>query len=295
MRDRAMRPVLSPPRTAPGRPSRMPRRMPRLPDQPDSDTQAPMPPDASPPSAPPPPGRSPAAAADSAPGVQRDVRDEAQDPAVTARTRRLWIGLVVLLCAIEAVLLLSDLRLLGSPRWRSLAYQNGAFWSGLLRGWTPNYTGQPIAMFVTYAFLHADWQHVLGNSVTLVWLGRALGDRCGPGRFAQFYMFSVLGGGLGFGLLSASAAPMVGASGAIMGLIGVWIAWDARDMQAVGWPPRRVAVATGARCALLLLLNLVMLVLLHGLLAWETHLGGFLAGALAGWLMRPEGGAPERM
>lgn len=200
-----------------------------------------------------------------------------------------WIGLIILFALIEGTLVLADLGLVGSPRWRSLAYQNGAFWSGLLRGWPPNYAAQPFTMFASYSFLHADWAHLAGNALTLGWLGRELGDRCGPGRFAQIYALSALGGAIGFGLLSASAAPMVGASGAIMGLIGVWITWEAGDMQAEGWPRRRIARAVLARCALLVLLNLVMFILLHGLLAWQTHLGGFLAGVLAGWAMGPEG------
>lgn len=193
-----------------------------------------------------------------------------------------WIGLIVLLCAIEGCLLLSDFQVFGSTRWRSVAYQYGAFWAGLLRGWEPNFIAQPFTMFASYSCLHADWQHLAGNMLTLWWLGQGLGDRCGPGRFAQLYALSALGGGIGFGLLSASPAPMVGASGAIMGLIGVWIVWDARDMARDGWRRRRVAIAVLARCGLLILLNAVMFVLLQGLLAWETHLGGFIAGVAAG-------------
>ena len=88
--------------------------------------------------------------------------------------------------------------------------------------------------------------------------------------------------------LASEIAPMVGASGAVMGLIGVWIVWDAFDMVSAGWPRRRVITAILARCGLLLVLNLVMFVLLHGLLAWQTHLGGFVAGALAALAIRPE-------
>lgn len=198
-----------------------------------------------------------------------------------------WLAVIVMVCVAEATLLLADMGVVGSVRWRSLAYQNGAFWAGLLRGWTPNFAAQPFTMFVTYAFLHADWQHLLGNVLALTWLGRELGDRCTPGRFAQLYAISLLGGAVGFGLMSASPAPMVGASGAIMGLIGTWIAWEAGDMRASGWKPRRIAIAVLARCALLLLLNVLMFVLLDGLLAWQTHLGGFIAGALAGVAIRP--------
>ena len=45
---------------------------------------------------------------------------------------RVLCVLIVLLCLPEIVLFLSDHAVLGSPRWRLLAYQYGAFWAGLL-------------------------------------------------------------------------------------------------------------------------------------------------------------------
>ena len=196
-----------------------------------------------------------------------------------------WIGLILATAAVETVLTLADHGLLGSPRWRPWALQNGAFWAGLLHGWQPNFAAQPATMFASYAFLHAGWEHLLGNMTALVWLGRMLGGRIGAGRFALIYALSILGGGLGFGLLSTSPSPMVGASGAIMGLVGVWIVWDRRDMAALG-DPRATPVALG-RTAAVAALNLVMFLLADGLLAWETHLGGFLAGAAAATLIPP--------
>ncbi len=216
----------------------------------------------------------------------KDMTPSSDKTAQPAPTHALWVGIIVVLCLIEGVLLLADLGLIGSPRWRPLAYQFGAFWSGLLRGWTPNFSAQPFTMFASYSFLHADWQHLLGNVLTLGWLGHGMEERCGPSRFAQLYALSALGGAVGFGILAASASPMVGASGAIMGLIGAWIVWDAHDMAEEGEPRRRILVAIFARVGLLFLLNLVMFILLHGLLAWQTHLGGFLAG-VAGGLVLP--------
>ncbi|MGH1424022.1 MAG: rhomboid family intramembrane serine protease [Pseudooceanicola sp.] len=210
----------------------------------------------------------------------------------TAHT--VWIGLIGVLCAVEAVLILSDMGLIGSARWRPLAYQYGAFWSGLLHGWAPNFAMQPISMFASYAFLHADWQHLVGNTVTLAWLGQTLGDRCGPWRFVQIYAISALGGAVGFGLLALSPSPMVGASGAVMGLIGVWVIWDAMDMQAEGEPRRRVLGTAMWRVGVILIVNLVMIVVLNGVLAWQTHLGGFLAGIAAGFAFSPNALGDDR-
>ena len=87
---------------------------------------------------------------------------------------------------------------------------------------------------------------------------------------------SVLGGGLAFGLMSSSPAPMVGASGAIFGLVGAWTWMQGADRAQGGAGPGAVALRVLGITAGLALLNLVMWLLAGGVLAWETHLGGFL-------------------
>ncbi len=198
-----------------------------------------------------------------------------------------WIAILIALVVIEGALILADRGLLGSVRWRAIAYQNGAFWVGLLFGWAPNYPQQPAVMFVTYAFLHANLGHLLGNAAALVWLGRTLGGRCGPGRFALIYFMVVIGGGVGFALLARQTAPMVGASGAVMGLVGVWIVWDARQMRCAGRGRTAVAVEIGLRTALILAANVASFFALDGVLAWETHLGGFVAGIAVALAVAP--------
>lgn len=193
---------------------------------------------------------------------------------------------VLLACtAVELALQGADLGLWGSPRWRALAYQNGGFWIGLLGDWQPNYAAQPLAMFATYGFLHAGAAHLAVNMITLASLGAAVAGRAGQRGFLVLYALSVLGGAAGFALLSQAVQPMVGASGALFGLAGALVAWDWRDRRAGGetlWPVLRAL-------ALLGLLNLVMYWALDGRLAWETHLGGFLAGAGWGLLRRGRG------
>lgn len=220
------------------------------------------------------------------------MRDDADPPPARHAGARLryaspvLAGLIALISAVEVVLVLADLGLIGSARWRPLSYQYGAFWAGLLQGWRPNYAAQPVAMFFTYAFLHSGPGHLIGNMLTLFWLGRAVVGRLGNGRFALLYLVSMLGGGAAFGLLSRSPAPMVGASGAIMGLAAAWIVWDWQDRRksgARGWAAARWAVgmtfALGG-------LNLGAWVWLNGILAWQTHLGGFLGGAAMAMILR---------
>lgn len=192
------------------------------------------------------------------------------------------LGILGVCMGIEAILQGADFGLWGSPRWRGLAYQNGGFWRGLLDNWQPNYAGQPVAMFASYGFLHGGFAHLLVNMITLVSLGRLVIDRVGQGRFVVIYALSLLGGAAGFALLSTAIQPMVGASGALFGLAGVLTGWEytARRLAREGiGPVLRVLV-------LLVLLNLVMYWAMDGRLAWETHLGGFLAGWAAGWWVR---------
>jgi membrane associated rhomboid family serine protease len=190
-------------------------------------------------------------------------------------------------CAlVEAVLAGADAGLWGSARWRALAYQNGGFWIGLLGNWRPNWPGQPAAMFLTYGFLHAGAGHLAVNLATLASLGPPLARRLGAGRFVLLWTLSTLGGAAVFAALSAAVQPMVGASGALFGLAGAWLQHEARTAPGSGrprhWPVLRAV-------GLLVLLNVAMVWAMDGRLAWETHLGGFLAGwaAMAALDQRP--------
>jgi rhomboid protease GluP len=197
------------------------------------------------------------------------------------------LTLVILMCLIEAVLQLADLGLVGSARWRQLAYQYGAFWAGLLHDWQPNFRLQPASMFLTYSVLHGGLGHLLGNMAALLALAPRITDRVSQRGFLMLWGISALGGAAVFGLLTSSPQPMVGASGALFGLAGAWKAWDWREARKSGatlWPILLWLLG-------LAMLNLVLWVLQGGLLAWETHLGGFIAGWT--WVM-VQGGRGER-
>lgn len=187
----------------------------------------------------------------------------------------LWV--MVGLCALpEAVLQGADLGLWGAPHWRSLAYGWFGFWPGLLQDWRPNYRLQPAAMFATYGFLHVGLWHLIVNLVTLWSLGQAVIVRAGQRGFLWIYMASLLGGALGFGLLSHTTTPMVGASGALFGLMGAVLGWSLLDRRRGGLTLGPVALGAAG----LMALNLALWVVSGDQLAWQTHLGGFLAGAV---------------
>jgi membrane associated rhomboid family serine protease len=78
--------------------------------------------------------------------------------------------------------------------------------------------------FFTHMFLHSSWMHIIGNMWTLWIFGDNIEDVMGPFRFLLFYL------GCGFAALCAhllfnfsSPIPVVGASGAIAGVMGAYL------------------------------------------------------------------------
>lgn len=192
--------------------------------------------------------------------------------------------------AVELVLQLADLELIDAFRLRRLAYENGGFWPGLLQNWTPNYAVQPATMFVTYSFLHGGLVHLVVNMATLFSLGGAVTDRVGEARFLTIYIVAILGGAIGFGLLAPTLRPMVGASGALFGLAGAIVVWDFLEQVRA----REFPLGTFRVLTFLIGLNIVLWWAMDGQLAWETHLGGFLAGVVAGAVLPPRKAGAEQ-
>lgn len=136
---------------------------------------------------------------------------------------------------------------------------------------------------VSHIGLHAGLPHLVFNMMALAQLGRELGPVFGPrlrGALVFLGLFLVCGvaGGVAFVLINPTGAA-VGASGAICGLWGAGARLGGKGtlMDAVTGPAARGFVA----------MNLVLIVLglvLSGLksvgIAWEAHLGGYVAGVL---------------
>ncbi len=181
---------------------------------------------------------------------------------------------MVLCTAVELVLLASDYNVIDAPRLRRTAYDFGAVWPGLLYDWTPNYREQPVLMFLTYGFLHIDLWHLVTNMATLAFLGSGVSARVGEWRYLALYIGAMVGGAAAYGVLAPGLVPMIGASGAIFGLAGALVAWDFLDRRAEGisvWPSVLIGIGINV-------LNLVTWAAMHGQLAWQTHLGGFVTG-----------------
>lgn len=200
------------------------------------------------------------------------------------RVGRILIGSIIAICTcVELAFVLADWSLLNFPRLRQTTYEFAGFWPGLLRNWTPNFSGQPTVMFVSYGFLHGGLLHLIINMATLWSLGGAVVQRVGTFKFAVLYCGAIVGGAIGYTLLTTGLQPMVGASGALFGLAGGLLAWNYVDRfthhQGL-WPILQAVV-------LLIILNLFLWFTMSGQLAWETHLGGFITGWIIALLIDP--------
>jgi membrane associated rhomboid family serine protease len=126
---------------------------------------------------------------------------------------------------------------------------------------------------VTAGFLHAGILHIAFNMYFLYFLGTILEPMIGKLRFGLIYAVSLIGGSFGALLLSPNT-PVVGASGAVFGLMGAAIL----AMRARGIDPMQSGLAVT------LLLNLGITFVIPGI-AIGGHLGGLAAGFVVGYLL----------
>lgn len=206
----------------------------------------------------------------------------------------LWM--VGLICLPELLFQMAESRMIGLPGMRNWAIVHFGFWNALLAGAQPLYPLQRELMFVSYAFLHGGLLHLAGNMVVTLALAGIVVARSSDRGFVVLYLASAAGGAIGYAALGPGGAPMVGASGAVFGLVGAWKYWEWLDRRALGAPMQPLWMSLVG----LALLNLVLWYLLGGLLAWQAHLGGFVAGALWAALVSPadagaSGPPPSRM
>ncbi|MEX0659772.1 MAG: rhomboid family intramembrane serine protease [Egibacteraceae bacterium] len=122
------------------------------------------------------------------------------------------------------------------------------------------------------AFLHSPQMlmHILFNMFALYLFGPQLERDAGSLPFAGLYLASALAGGAAF-FVANPGGVAVGASGAIFGLFGAWLAASIRNRHTP-------AGQAGLRQLLVLLgINLALPLFVPGI-AWEAHVGGLVAG-----------------
>ena len=149
--------------------------------------------------------------------------------------------------------------------------------------WVPRY-----ASLFTYMFLHGGWLHLLGNMLYLWIYGDNVEDAMGHARYLLFYC---LCGVTAIGVQAVSdphsAFPIIGASGAISGILGAYLLLfpRAKVLTLVLLPFFFTTLRLPAMLLLLLwfAVQLVSDLAVHGgdtSVAFRAHIGGFVAGML---------------
>lgn len=156
--------------------------------------------------------------------------------------------------------------------------------------------------FVTHMFVHADAMHLAFNGASLLAFAGALEKRIGGARLLLFFLATGISGALTFVALNQGLlAPMIGASGAIAGLMGgvmrfFFSAIDAggglrrlnESPASVPLQPLHVALQDRrllAVTAVFVVMNIAAMVGFGDInasnsIAWEAHVGGYISGLL---------------
>ncbi|MEW5827292.1 MAG: rhomboid family intramembrane serine protease [Chloroflexota bacterium] len=143
----------------------------------------------------------------------------------------------------------------------------------------------------TSMFLHGGWLHILSNMWVLFIFGDNVEDRLGHGRYLVFYLVSGVAAALLQSLFTAgSSGPVIGASGAIAGVLGAYLLFFPRA-RIVTLVFIFVFITTIEIPAVLFLGVWFILQLFSGAVAlgegvssgvaWWAHIGGFAFGMAA--------------
>ncbi len=152
------------------------------------------------------------------------------------------------------------------------------------------FTLGPLIRLVTSIFLHGGWMHLIGNMLFLQVFGDNVEDRLGHVGYFFFYMLA----GIGASLIEiyfhpASTAPLIGASGAISGVMGAYLLLHPRAKVMTMIP--LIVFFPVVEVPAFVFLGLWLLIQVfqgsvgygsgaEGGIAWWAHAGGFVVGAV---------------
>ena len=174
----------------------------------------------------------------------------------------------------------------------------------------PGGLGAEIWTFVTYAFLHGNWPHVALNTLWLLPFGSALARRFGAVRFMLFFAVTAAAGALAYLVTnSGGQTPVIGASAVVSGAMAAAMRFAFQrggplgffrgdDAEAYRVPPLPLTGVFRDGRVLAFVAVWFGINILFGTgtlsvsgeqesIAWEAHIGGFLAGLLLFSLFDP--------
>jgi membrane associated rhomboid family serine protease len=183
----------------------------------------------------------------------------------------------------------------GQAAITALGFTPGVFFGTLQlpadQTWVP-----PSATFITYLFLHGGWLHLSSNVLYLWIFADNVEDALGHVKFIIFYLLSGIAAALLQSLPDTTvAAPMVGASGGISGVLGAYLLLFPRSRINVLVPIFIVLDVVRLPAWVVLAFWFIVQLLYElagpdvgGSVAFRAHIGGFIAGmVMTPFLVRP--------
>jgi rhomboid protease GluP len=164
-----------------------------------------------------------------------------------------------------------------------LSFVSAPLWEMLFEAmamWPPGVEEGEWWRLVTVVTLHAGLIHVGFNMLITYQLGPQLERQLGSLSFLSLFLASAAVGST-FAYFIGPVAPGVGASGAVFGLVGAWLAPAVRR-RGTAWGRQLLNQLGG-----LLLLNAAIPFILPNV-SWQAHLGGLIAGFVIGWAWTSE-------
>lgn len=199
---------------------------------------------------------------------------------------------VLVLIAVMAAIHLARVQILNS---------NQDFWLVVHAAFVPDFYSGSYALDawsflapITYTLLHGDIVHLAVNAVWLAAFGSPLANRLGTARFLLFWAVTgAAAAGLHYVLHMGDQSPLIGASGAVSGMMGAAARFGFRSRRTgrgavFAGAPMSLAASLSSRTVLVFLAVWMAINAFTGLagampgvsgqIAWEAHVGGFLAG-----------------
>jgi membrane associated rhomboid family serine protease len=211
-----------------------------------------------------------------------------------AHVTRPWVNYGLIAATVLAYLL--------TGTFGELYLQQAAFALGLVpsvvndfKDLPPDYVWIPEnASYLSYAFLHSGIIHLGGNMLFLWVFGDNIEDAVGHFRYLIFYLLCAAAAGFAHVLLDPqSDVPLIGASGAVSGIIGAYLMLHPRVrvwVLLLGRIP--VPLSAGIVLGFWLayqVYNFASSYFVESFVSWPAHIGGFLAGALLIVIFRRKG------
>ncbi len=153
--------------------------------------------------------------------------------------------------------------------------------------------GRVLTLF-SAIFIHADWLHLIGNLLFLVIFGLPAERALGPWRFLLLFLACGAAANLAAALsLHSTESVIVGASGAVSGIIGAYLALFPRARLGVVLPLGLFLEFVRTPASLLIGIWALLQIIFtwvgpaFGAVAWWAHLSGFALGIMFALIARP--------